>query len=254
MRSGILAAVTVASVLCWGTAKAQVPDYVPLNGGREESSPRPDPVSPNAYPNVDGTPSTPSDVAVEPLDPAAGQPSTQQPRQLDPTAQAAPALSPPAPGSPAPTPSNLPPLDIDRVMDKVKTCWTAIPKVYGTPAQGGFARIRVKLTPDGALDGSPMIIDKPAGPIGAKFATSAADAINRCQPYKLPAERYAEWRQVEMRFDTIDPDNPPPAPPPPAQPTGPDAMPSSPPPGTPAPAQTQSTFDNYVPSVPAPGQ
>ncbi|KAB0679366.1 hypothetical protein [Aureimonas leprariae] len=152
-------------------------------------------------------------------------------------------------GETPPTTTTLggPPLDVDRVMDGVKKCWTAIPRVYGTEAQGGVARIRLKFQPNGALDGAPMIIDKPLGPIGTKFAESAAKAIERCQPYALPPERYAEWKQIEMKFDTIDPDNPPPPPPAPAVAPVPDGsgLDGAAPP-------VASSPDGYVPSVPAP--
>lgn len=131
--------------------------------------------------------------------------------QVDPGGPRDSAFPDPAPLLP---PVARPPLDVDRVMDRVKTCWTGIPVVYGTPAQGGVARLRIKFLPDGRLDGPPMIIDKPQGELGMKFAAGAARAIEKCQPYGLPPERYAEWRQIEMKFDTIDPDNPPPLPPP----------------------------------------
>lgn len=180
---------------------------------------------------------------VQPLPGIATQapdPSTALPSELKPD----PTIQGQQPGNAEPPPAVAgPPLDVDRVMDSVKKCWTTIPRVYGTEAQGGVARIRLKFQANGTLDGPPMIIDKPLGPIGTKFAESAAKAIERCQPYSLPPERYAEWKQIEMKFDTIDPDNPPPPPAPPVA-AAPDAL------GSPA---TASTPEGYVPSVPAPG-
>ncbi|GGE06720.1 hypothetical protein GCM10011390_27250 [Aureimonas endophytica] len=220
MRSALLAPLALALGLLPSLAGAQVPDFPPINDGPPSGSPQMDPVE-----------TAPAPVTAAPVD-------TTTATTLPPP--------PPEPGAPPPVASGLPPIDIDRIMDRVKTCWTAIPKTYGTPAQGGFARIRLKLQSDGLLDGKPMIIDKPLGPIGAKFAESAAGAIERCQPYRLPPDRYAEWRLIEMRFDTIDPENPPPAPPPPP-PAGDGTLDGLPPAATPAPGTALPPADGGLP-------
>ena len=86
---------------------------------------------------------------------------------------------------------------------QIQKCWS-MPVMKGDPGEGGLARIRVKLLPDGMLESPPAIMDKPAGPKGLVFAESAARAITKCAPYKLPPEQYESWKDVTLYFDTLD--------------------------------------------------
>jgi len=86
---------------------------------------------------------------------------------------------------------------------QIQKCWS-MPVMKGDPGEGGIARIRVKLLPDGNLEGQPMMMDKPAGPKGLVFAESAARAIVKCAPYKLPPESYESWKDITLYFDTLD--------------------------------------------------
>jgi hypothetical protein len=86
---------------------------------------------------------------------------------------------------------------------QIQKCWS-MPVMKGDAGEGGLARIRVKLLPDGNLESPPAIMDKPAGPKGLVFAESAARAITKCAPYKLPVEQYGSWKDVTLYFDTLD--------------------------------------------------
>ena len=110
--------------------------------------------------------------------------------------------SPAAPARPSFTPGG--PELLPGVLDsQIQKCW-AVPVMKGDPAEGGVARIRVKLSPDGSLAAPPAIIDKPAGRLGGVFAESAAAAITKCAPYKLPPEQYESWKDMMVVFDTLD--------------------------------------------------
>lgn len=85
---------------------------------------------------------------------------------------------------------------------QIQRCWAA-PVMTGDPGEGGVARIRVRFLPDGTLAEPPAIMDKPAGPRGLVFAESAAKAIAKCAPYKLPPESYESWKDVMLYFDTL---------------------------------------------------
>ena len=86
---------------------------------------------------------------------------------------------------------------------QIQKCW-AMPVLTGDPAEGGVARIRVRLLQDGTLAEPPAIMDKPPGPRGLVFAESAAKAIAKCAPYKLPPEAYDSWKDVMLYFDTLN--------------------------------------------------
>ncbi|KQT42905.1 hypothetical protein ASG43_15210 [Aureimonas sp. Leaf454] len=88
------------------------------------------------------------------------------------------------------------------LQEQVAKCWKPV-VVKGTEAEGGVARIRLALLPDGTLEHEPLIIDKPAGPIGLRFAESAAKAVQQCAPFQLPLELYDNWKDIMLHFDTI---------------------------------------------------
>jgi hypothetical protein len=88
------------------------------------------------------------------------------------------------------------------LQEQVAKCWKPV-VVKGTEAEGGVARIRLALLQDGSLQHEPLIIDKPAGAIGLRFAESAAKAVQQCAPYKLPLELYDNWKDIMLHFDTV---------------------------------------------------
>ena len=84
----------------------------------------------------------------------------------------------------------------------------AVQKCWNVPA--GLANagelvvvVGVELARDGSLVGSPFNIE-PAGDLapGFKQAFEAGRrALLRCQPYKLPADKYEQWRNLEVVFN-----------------------------------------------------
>jgi hypothetical protein len=62
-----------------------------------------------------------------------------------------------------------------------------------------------KLLPDGRVDGDVRQVSATGGDVGAtEIAFQAARrAILRCQSggYKLPADKYDQWKEVEITFD-----------------------------------------------------
>ena len=133
---------------------------------------------------------------------------------LSPAGSTAPEAAPPADGTAIDSGASQGTMPVDRMPSQpellpgmldsqIQKCW-AMPVMKGDAGEGGLARIRVKLLPDGTLESPPMIMDKPAGPKGLVFAESAAKAITKCAPYKLPAEQYGAWKDVTLYFDTLD--------------------------------------------------
>ena len=60
--------------------------------------------------------------------------------------------------------------------------------------------VRFRLKRDGTVDGTPVVVEFPATPLGMAAAKDAIHAIPQCGPYHLPADKYAEWNDVQMRF------------------------------------------------------
>jgi hypothetical protein len=100
----------------------------------------------------------------------------------------------------APTPAAAGPDDLGaRLRASLAACWNP-------PATDTVATIRVslRLRPDGTIEGTPAIgVEPPSAAISALTA-SALRAVRRCAPYRLPAGRYDEWRELTITFDTGD--------------------------------------------------
>lgn len=60
--------------------------------------------------------------------------------------------------------------------------------------------VRVRLNPDGNLAGAPQVLN----PQGSAFFLAASEnairAISNCQPYQLPPDKYAHWKDVILDF------------------------------------------------------
>lgn len=170
------------------------------------------------------------------------QPPAAQPQQ-QPAAQrgaAAPASPPPAPSPAAPTdtpPSIFDPASIPKLQE------IAPPPTPATVAAGGFdapadsradlAReevatfkthlrrclrlpagvdaeqplrivVRVFLTRSGALAADPMLVSAPAVQEGPSLVQAATKALKACQPYALPAEKYDEWKMIDLSLSPRD--------------------------------------------------
>jgi len=63
------------------------------------------------------------------------------------------------------------------------------------------ARLLVELNRDGSVVGTPRILVVAPTPQGDPTARAAQRAVMRCGPYQLAAEKYEEWRQIDVTFD-----------------------------------------------------
>lgn len=62
--------------------------------------------------------------------------------------------------------------------------------------------IEVKLDIDGNVQGSARVTNPPRRPIGDRYMGTAMDrallAVRKCAPYKLPADDYDKWKEIEV--------------------------------------------------------
>ena len=66
-------------------------------------------------------------------------------------------------------------------------------------------KLRVQMTPDGRLAAEPTLIEGSASVKGVELMRSAAAALSACQPYaELPADRYGEWKVLDLSFTPHD--------------------------------------------------
>jgi len=111
----------------------------------------------------------------------------------------------PEPTSPKPL-ANLPPgermslSEIDSFRAQIRACWSV--PAGAKNAENLLVRVRVQLDPLGRPIAK-KIINR--AQLTDSFFLSAAEsvlrAIERCQPYKMPPEKYESWREMELNFD-----------------------------------------------------
>jgi hypothetical protein len=65
--------------------------------------------------------------------------------------------------------------------------------------------VRVDLKADGTLAHQPALIEASASPKGPLLLQSVLGGLAKCQPYNmLPADKYQEWKSLDMRFTPGD--------------------------------------------------
>lgn len=95
---------------------------------------------------------------------------------------------------------------IDAARNQVQRCWA--PPLGARDAAQMRVRVSVLLGPDGAVIGTPTLdpadrrrMQRSSETVFRVFTESAVRAIQQCAPFKLPKERYNEWRSLRLNFD-----------------------------------------------------
>jgi outer membrane biosynthesis protein TonB len=84
----------------------------------------------------------------------------------------------------------------------LRKCWK-LPDGL-SPGQNTRVVLRVYLKRDGALASEPVLIEASASRDGPAVLQAAKSALTACQPYALPAEKYREWRILDLTFTPKD--------------------------------------------------
>lgn len=84
------------------------------------------------------------------------------------------------------------------LLSQIKPCWS--PPV-GAP-HPVIVDFRVFLNPDGSVAQPPQLLATLSDPYFSAAADAARRAIYTCAPYRLPADRYSQWREIsDFHFD-----------------------------------------------------
>ncbi|MCA8881080.1 MAG: hypothetical protein KDA73_14235, partial [Rhodobacteraceae bacterium] len=180
-----------------------------------ETSPRPEPRPPRAaarapVPTEAGTPAAEArepepqteNVTEAPAEPKP-EPPTAEARQDAVNSALAEALAgDPGPAEPVPQ-SSGPPLtqgEQDGLRVAVSRCWNLA--ALSTEAAQVSVVVGMEMSLDGVPSNLRMISYRGGNDAAAQQAfETARRAVLRCQPYALPAEKYDQWRSIEMTFN-----------------------------------------------------
>jgi len=105
--------------------------------------------------------------------------------------------------SPATETAKLERSSVDALRERIKSC---APLPAGvSPSDRLSLVIRIALKPDGRLAGQPALIEASASPKGPAVLQSLFAGFAKCQPFNmLPADKYQEWRSLDIRFTPQD--------------------------------------------------
>ena len=90
--------------------------------------------------------------------------------------------------------------EMDALRGQIQKCWSPPSGV----SEAGSLRISIqmRLSPSGALEARPQIVDGGGSSMIERVAGEAAlRAVQRCAPYNLPAAKYDTWADVIVNFD-----------------------------------------------------
>ena len=88
----------------------------------------------------------------------------------------------------------------DALKSQIYQCWS--PPVGAPNASDLVVDFDLTLNPDGTPGRATSDALSSANPYTRAAAEAARRAIFQCQPYKLPADRYSQWREISpLRFD-----------------------------------------------------
>ncbi len=97
--------------------------------------------------------------------------------------------------------------EIDLLRAQMYRCWRApLDAPYPEKLK---VTIRARLNPDGTLSTNPEVlnqgqINRSGDPFWQAAADNARRAVLKCQPYELPSDKYAMWRETIMHFSAAD--------------------------------------------------
>lgn len=89
--------------------------------------------------------------------------------------------------------------EIDALRARISQCWN--PPVGGLGADAIKVKLRLRLRKDGVLSREPEVVNRAGSPYFRAAADAAVRAVMLCQPYELPARKYALWRDMILNFD-----------------------------------------------------
>ena len=96
--------------------------------------------------------------------------------------------------------------EIDAFKVQMRRCWSV--PAGAANAQNLAVQIRVFLSPDGSLAQAPVLLNPGRLASGDAYFRAAAEsamrAIKRCEPYKMPADKYSRWQELELNFNPKD--------------------------------------------------
>jgi hypothetical protein len=140
---------------------------------------------------------SPQTAAAAPASPTPAPPAPPAPAAAPQSAVAAP---PPGAGGPgeAAVSDKAAEDAVASLRQQIERCWT-VPTGW-TNAHQVTVVLNVRLDRSGAVAAHPVLLEFSASALGMTAAKNALAAVARCAPYKLPPDKYSQWREAQVRL------------------------------------------------------
>lgn len=89
----------------------------------------------------------------------------------------------------------------DALATQMRGCWNLLP---GEIDSGEPVRLLVNLNRDGSVKGTPRVMTAVSTPMQGSIARAAQRAVLGCGPYRLAAEKYDSWSEIDVTFKPSD--------------------------------------------------
>jgi len=89
----------------------------------------------------------------------------------------------------------------DALVAQMRQCWRLLP---GEIDSGLSVRLMVELSRDGSVVGTPRVVTSITSTMLGSIARAAQRAVLGCGPYSLAAEKYTQWKQIDVTFKASD--------------------------------------------------
>lgn len=104
-------------------------------------------------------------------------------------------------GKPTGQAARLTQSETDALIAQMRACWNLLPAEIDS---GLSVRLLVELDRNGSVVGAPQVLEQDNTATGISIARQAVTAVRKCGPYRLAAEKYEAWRQVDVTFRASD--------------------------------------------------
>jgi hypothetical protein len=89
--------------------------------------------------------------------------------------------------------------EIDAFIAQISRCWA--PPVGGLGSDAIVVKLHIALNENGMLARPPQVANNGGSPFFMPAADSAIRAVLQCQPYRMPSEKFTQWRDMMLNFD-----------------------------------------------------
>jgi len=88
---------------------------------------------------------------------------------------------------------------VDSLRNQIAQCWS--PPVGAPHPEQLIVQFELYLNQDGSVAQPPQLLSGGSDSFARAAAEAARRALYQCQPYRLPPDRYGQWRDIQMTFD-----------------------------------------------------